>query len=126
MKSSKSSRFGESAGTVTITSRTGEVKEMTVGSAQSYGPRQASDGVMFTASYPQASSVKIAGDFNGWQPDKTPMTKTSGGTWQAKVSLAKGAYRYRLVVDGRWQHDPHNTSTEPNPYGELNSVFRVS
>jgi hypothetical protein len=28
-------------------------------------------------------------------------------------------------VDGKWQHDPHNDSTEVNPYGELNSVIRV-
>ena len=53
------------------------------------------------------------------------MTKAGDGTWQARVPLVKGTYRYRLVVDGKWQHDPHNDSTEVNPYGELNSVIRV-
>jgi hypothetical protein len=42
------------------------------------------------------------------------------------MSLSKGVYRYRLVVDGRWQHDPNNDMTEPNPYGDLNSVLKVS
>jgi nuclear transport factor 2 (NTF2) superfamily protein len=78
------------------------------------------------ASHPEANVVQIAGDFNDWQPGKTPMTKAGDGTWQARVPLAKGTYRYRLVVDGKWQHDPHNDSTEVNPYGELNSVIRVS
>jgi 1,4-alpha-glucan branching enzyme len=81
---------------------------------------------MFTAFYPQATSVQIAGDFNDWQPEKNPMSKTGDGTWQASMSLSKGVHRYRLVVDGRWQHDPNNDMTEPNPYGDLNSVLKVS
>jgi len=89
------------------------------------GPCQVGDSVIFVASYPKANVVQIAGDFNNWQPEKTPMIKTDDDTWQARIPLAKGTYRYRLVVDGKWQHDPHNGSTEVNPYGELNSVIRV-
>ena len=93
--------------------------------AKPLGPCQVGDSVIFVASYPKANVVQIAGDFNNWQPEKTPMRKTGEDTWQARVPLAKGTYRYRLVVDGKWQHDPHNDSTEVNPYGELNSVIRV-
>jgi 1,4-alpha-glucan branching enzyme len=89
------------------------------------GPCQVGDSVIFVASYPKANVVQIAGDFNNWQPEKTPMRKTGDDTWQTRIPLAKGTYRYRLVVDGKWQHDPHNCSTEVNPYGELNSVIRV-
>jgi chromosome partitioning protein len=89
------------------------------------GPCQVGDSVIFVASYPKANVVQIAGDFNDWQPKKTPMIKAGDGTWQARVPLAKGIHRYRLVVDGKWQHDPHNDSTEANPYGELNSVIKV-
>jgi len=89
------------------------------------GPCQVGDSVIFVASYPQASSVQIAGDFNNWQPEKTVMRKTGDGTWQARVPLAKGTYRYRFVVDGNWQHDPYNDATEPNPYGGINSVVKV-
>ena len=97
-----------------------------IGATKPLGPCQVGDSVIFVASHPEANVVQIAGDFNDWQPGKTPMTKAGDGTWQARVPLAKGTYRYRLVVDGKWQHDPHNDSTEVNPYGELNSVIRVS
>jgi 1,4-alpha-glucan branching enzyme len=80
---------------------------------------------MLVASFPQAKAVSVAGDFNNWQPEKTPMQKAADGAWQVKINLTKGTYRYRLVVDGRWQQDPHNSKAEPNPYGELNSVLEV-
>ena len=82
---------------------------------------------MFVAFYPQAGKVEIAGDFNDWQPAKTPMRRVGDGTWQARLHLPRGeVYHYRLVVDGRWQQDPYNTETEANPYGELNSVIKVN
>lgn len=82
-------------------------------------------GVVLAAFYPDASAVCVAGDFNGWQP--APMKrKNKKGDWQIKLPLASGSYRYRFVVDGQWQHDPKNPNTEPNPYGELNSVLTVS
>jgi 1,4-alpha-glucan branching enzyme len=123
MRTSKFARGNATTGTATIASRMEEARPTTPSPIKSYGPRQIGDSVMFVALCPQATTVQIAGDFNGWQPAKTPMTKAGGGTWQARVSLAKGVYRYRLVVDG---HDPHNNMTEPNPYGELNSVLKVS
>jgi 1,4-alpha-glucan branching enzyme len=89
------------------------------------GPCQVGDSVIFVASYPKANVVQIAGDFNNWQPEKTPMRKTGDDTWQARIPLTKGIHHYRFVVDGHWQHDPHNNSTEPNPYGGLNSVIKV-
>jgi 1,4-alpha-glucan branching enzyme len=103
----------------------GEVRPTSPGPVKPYGPRQIADNVLFVANFPQAKSVQLAGDFNNWKPEKNPMTKAVDGTWQARIPLAKGTYRYRFVVDGKWQHDPHNSSTESNPYGELNSVFKV-
>jgi 1,4-alpha-glucan branching enzyme len=94
--------------------------------AEIYGVRQVDDGVIFAAYYPTAGSVQIAGDFNNWQPQQTPMRQISDGVWKVKLPLSAGSYRYRLVVDGQWQQDPNNEATEPNPYGELNSVLQVS
>ena len=72
------------------------------------------------------TAVFLAGDFNGWQPDSTPMERVgNSGVWQAKLKLNQGTYRYRLVVDGQWQQDPYNERTELNPYGELNSVVEI-
>jgi len=91
-----------------------------------YGVSQLKDAIVFVTLYPRAESVQIAGDFNNWQPSETPMEKVGvSGVWQTKVKLPAGKYRYRLVVDGRWQQDPYNEKTEPNPFGELNSILEV-
>ncbi|MBN1505871.1 MAG: AAA family ATPase [Sedimentisphaerales bacterium] len=91
-----------------------------------YGVNQIQDAVVFVTLYPRAKSVEIAGDFNNWQPAKTPMIRVGdSGVWQIKMKLNQGTYRYRLVVDGQWQQDPYNERTELNPYGEYNSIVDV-
>lgn len=91
-----------------------------------YGVNQINDAVVFVTLYPRAGSVQIAGDFNNWQPERTPMQKVgSSGVWQTKLNLPPGKQRYRLVVDGQWQQDPYNEVTEPNPFGGFNSVVEV-
>lgn len=91
-----------------------------------YGVHQVKDAVVFVASYPKAKTVQIAGDFNKWQPQQNPMLEVGeNGVWQLNLMLASGTYRYRMVVDGQWQQDPYNKSSEPNPYGEVNSVVTV-
>jgi chromosome partitioning protein len=103
-----------------------EAKDLDTKLADLYGVRQIADAVMFTTLYPRASTVQIAGDFNNWQPEQTPLIKVGdNGVWQIKLPMNKGKYRYRLVVDGQWQQDPYNEVTELNPYGELNSVLEV-
>ncbi|MDD5327263.1 MAG: AAA family ATPase [Phycisphaerae bacterium] len=91
-----------------------------------YGVSQVNDAIAFVTLYPRASSVQIAGDFNNWQPVKTPLQKVGdSGVWQTKLKLPAGKYRYRLVVDGQWQQDPYNETTELNPFGGFNSVVEV-
>jgi len=91
-----------------------------------YGVNQIKDAVVFVTLYPRAESVQIAGDFNDWQPTRTPMHKVgASGIWQTEMKLPQGKYRYRLVVDGQWQQDPYNELTELNPFGELNSIVEV-
>ncbi len=94
--------------------------------AEFYGVSQMNDAMAFVTLYPRAESVQIAGDFNNWQPSKTPLQKIGqSGVWQTKLKLPKGKYRYRLVVDGHWQQDPYNERTELNPFGGFNSVIEV-
>ena len=45
-----------------------------------------------------------------------------GGVWTKVVKLPPGRYRYRYVVDGRWQSDPLNAAVEPSAYGGNDSV----
>ncbi len=91
-----------------------------------YGVSQLNDAIVFVTLYPRAKGVQIAGDFNNWQPEKTPMEKVGqSGVWQTKLKLPAGKYRYRLVVDGQWQQDPYNERTELNPFGDFNSIVEV-
>jgi chromosome partitioning protein len=91
-----------------------------------YGINQLNDAVVFVTLYPRAGNVQIAGDFNNWKPETTPMEKVGdSGVWQTKIQIPKGKYRYRLVVDGQWQQDPYNSQTELNPFGEFNSVVEI-
>jgi len=91
-----------------------------------YGVNQMKDAVVFVTLYPRAGSVQVAGDFNNWQPEQTPMKKVGdSGVWQTEMNLSPGRYRYRLVVDGQWQQDPYNELTELNPFGGFNSVVEI-
>jgi hypothetical protein len=55
------------------------------------------------------------------------MTRVEGETdlWQRIISVARGVYRYKLLVDGEWQVDPANERRELNDHGVLNSVIAI-
>ena len=76
--------------------------------------------------HPKASTVAIAGTFNDWRPEATPMISLGDGRWRKELALPPGVYEYRLVVDGEWMSDPQGTETVPNPFGGQNSVLKVN
>jgi 1,4-alpha-glucan branching enzyme len=80
---------------------------------------------VFSLVAPQAKNVYVAGDFNNWQLDEACRLKQHNGTWTTKIPLKLGRYRYRFVVDGKWQEDPQNKQTEKNPFGELDSLIEI-
>jgi chromosome partitioning protein len=77
----------------------------------------------------RASDVRIAGDFNGWVPDKgvRSLIEADGGerVWTKILQLAPGRYEYRYVVDGEWREDPDNPEVETTSVGGRNSVLVV-
>ena len=73
-----------------------------------------------------ATKIAIAGTFNDWRPEATPMIPVGGGRWVKELALPPGDYEYRLVVDGAWMPDPQAKETVPNPFGEMNSVLKVN
>ncbi|MCG8409339.1 MAG: AAA family ATPase [Phycisphaerales bacterium] len=93
---------------------------------QIYGPQAISGGVVFRVQALGAHRVQLAGDFNDWNPDRTPMQHVADDTFQIKVPLGPGRYRYRYVIDGQWRNDPANYQVETNPYGELNNILDVA
>jgi len=78
---------------------------------------------------PGATDVRIAGDFNGWVPDKDvrSLVQAEGPerVWTKILNLAPGTYHYRYVVDGEWREDPDNPKAVPGPVGGRNSVLVV-
>ena len=68
-----------------------------------------------------ASDVRIAGDFNGWVPDKgvRSLIEAEGNTrvWTKILQLPPGTYQYRYVVDGEWREDPENPEIAQNEVG---------
>jgi 1,4-alpha-glucan branching enzyme len=74
---------------------------------------------------PDAKSVYVAGTFNDWRPDATPLQPQNPDLWSVELELAPGNYEYLFVVDGCWRLDPAASETVPNPFGGQNAVLRV-
>lgn len=81
--------------------------------------------IVFTFYAPEAKSVQVAGNFNGWRPEASPLAHTGTGEWSARLMLKSGQYEYRFVVDGVWTDDPAATQRATNPHGGLNAVLKV-
>ena len=89
------------------------------------GGREEAKRIHFEFIYPTAESVFIAGTFNDWRPNVTPMIALGEGRWAKDLALSPGNYEYCFVVDGQWTPDPQATETTPNPFGGVNSIRRV-
>ncbi len=75
---------------------------------------------------PEAKAVYVAGSFNEWQPQKTPLVRTDNGRWVRDLAVKPGKHEYLFVVDGHWLPDPKATESVANPFGGWNSVLLVS
>jgi hypothetical protein len=82
--------------------------------------------VHFEYRAPLAGAVSVAGDFNGWRPEATPLARGPGGLWTAEVPLAPGRrYQYMLVVDGAWVTDPSAAVLADDGFGGQNAVLEL-
>jgi len=75
---------------------------------------------------PGAHQVCVAGTFNEWKPEKTPLVQMGHGRWVGNLNVKPGRYEYLFVVDGQWVQDPNARESVQNPYGGQNSVLVVS
>ncbi len=72
-----------------------------------------------------ASSVCVAGSFNGWS-DRQHCMRRDGINWSITIKLARGRHEYALVVDGdEWRSDPGAPNQVDSGFGRLNSVLIV-
>jgi len=90
--------------------------------ASEAAPAAVEGGIRFTYVDPAATSVFLAGSFNGWAAAALPMLR-EGDVWAVVVPLEPGKHEYKFVVDGQWIADPANTVTV-GEYG--NSALTVA
>lgn len=92
--------------------------------------KKTGDGAVFQCRVPHAEAVFLAGTFNDWDPEATPMERAVDGTWSARLELPPGRYEYKFVVDGCWCCDADDDEESlrdcvPNPFGSMNRVVDV-
>jgi 1,4-alpha-glucan branching enzyme len=73
-----------------------------------------------------AQKVCVAGSFNQWQPEQTPLVPVGNGRWVGDLTVQPGRYEYLFVVDGQWLPDPNAKDSVQNPFGGKNSVLIAS
>ncbi|MGN0375959.1 MAG: hypothetical protein ACI4EN_10715, partial [Butyrivibrio sp.] len=72
--------------------------------------------VTFTYDNAGATSVYVAGDFNGFASasEEWKMERNGEGIWELTKEIPSGVYGYKFVVDGEWIKDPTNYTYYPN------------
>jgi len=74
---------------------------------------------------PEAMSVYVAGEFNGWDTQSLPLEKGKDGVWRSKIKLLPGRYEYKFFADNTWIENLSGVETIPNPFGTQNFIISV-
>ncbi len=82
---------------------------------------------------PEAQQVFVAGTFNEWKPDATPLVRDKAGNWRGLLKLPPGHHEFKFVVDCQWccepgceREDRNCPKCVPNEFGTMNRVLEVS
>ena len=83
--------------------------------------------VQFVLEAPQARTVALAGDFNGWDGSYDLAHVDGDGTWTGRIPLQPGVHQYMFVVNGsEWVTDPDAERFSDDGFGNRNAVVAVS
>jgi 1,4-alpha-glucan branching enzyme len=81
--------------------------------------------VRFRFRHRTASTVTVAGDFNGWNTASHPLPREADDLWVLAVDLSPGRHEYKFFVNGReWWNDPEAVKIR-NVWGSENSYVDV-
>lgn len=87
----------------------------------------------FTVYAPEAKTVSVAGTFNDWRIDASPLSRDAEGTWRTSLALPPGRNEYKFIIDGHWCCEPGTDELHDgrggcvcNEYGTMNRVLEVS
>lgn len=83
--------------------------------------------VTFSLPAEDAETVSVVGDFNDWNPAKTPLKKLKSGTFKGTISLpVDGTYEFKYLVDGEYVNEPEADEYRYNEYaGTENAVLKT-
>jgi 1,4-alpha-glucan branching enzyme len=84
-------------------------------------------GVEFTLVRPDARSVAVAGDFNGWSSSSHALRRDKSlDVWTLVVRLPPGEHRFMYIVDGdSWISPPYAEDYVDDGFGAKNGVVVV-
>jgi len=70
--------------------------------------------------------IRVAGDFNDWQPDRgVELRRLPDGSWEKFLAVPPGSYEYKFILDGEWIPDPANPRVRVSRLGTQNSLVEV-
>ncbi len=83
------------------------------------------DGAVVRIYAPDATSIHLVGDFNGWNISRDPLVQVGKGWWEIRLDLEPGVYQYKLVVDGAWVLPAEAERTVSDGFGGENAVLQI-
>ena len=97
-----------------------------IGTLPPYSAKRNLHHANFFCHAPQARRVSLVGDFNGWDPQATPMIRKPDGRWMASLELSHGYHQYLFVVDDKPVLDPNAAGKARNERNEPVSLVAIS
>jgi len=103
-----------------------EIERMKMQTTSSENKKFTGSPTPFAFPAPTTRQVSLAGDFNNWDTNASPMHKGPDGIWRLSVPLAPGRYEYRFFADEVWRDDPSAQQRATNALGTENCVRIVA
>lgn len=83
--------------------------------------------VQFVLNAPGASSVAVAGDFDGWEGSNLLADPDGDGIWSGRIPVKPGVHAYMFLVDGStWITDPQAERYAEDGFGNRNAILAVT
>lgn len=90
--------------------------------------------VEFSCLAPEAKSVFVAGTFNDWKPNATPLhNHLPNSKWAVTLPIPRGHHEFKFVIDGQWccesgcdREYSGCPKCVPNDFGTMNRALEVS
>ncbi|MGW8266132.1 MAG: glycogen-binding domain-containing protein [Longimicrobiales bacterium] len=91
------------------------------------GPGESVVLVQFALEAPGASSVAVAGDFDGWEGANVLSDPDGDGIWTGRIPVKPGVHMYMFLVDGStWVTDPRADRYQEDGFGNRNAILAVT